>query len=191
VATIEGSAAPDLVGHRFPACRVAVEEACDGELRAVLGAPERRADEPAHPLMAFLVAQRGLGPLDALFALFGAHADDGPMLGEWSVDQTAPLRVGRTYTVRGAVERVERKSGARTGVFDVRAVTARFRAPVLGGDRVVAGGRVVAVRADGALECEIWLDAHRPGAGAPVRALSGTATIDPRAREEAAWPATT
>jgi acyl dehydratase len=62
------------------------------------------------------------------------------------------------------------------GADRIRAMSMRFAANVFAGDRVVAGGRVAAVR-EGLADCEVWLDAFRPGDGDPVRALSGTATV--------------
>jgi acyl dehydratase len=55
----------------------------------------------------------------------------------------------------------------------------RFRSAVFGGERVVAGGEVTAVHADG-VECAVWLDVDRPDG--PVRALTGTARIAPPVR---------
>jgi acyl dehydratase len=51
----------------------------------------------------------------------------------------------------------------------------RFHGNVLAGDRVIAGGRVTAVRADGAVECEVWLDVTGGS-----RVVSGTAVVRPR-----------
>lgn len=62
------------------------------------------------------------------------------------------------------------------GADRIRGMSMRFAANVFAGDRVVAGGRVVTV-ADGLAECEVWLDAFRPGEPAPVRALTGTASV--------------
>ncbi|WP_308282590.1 MaoC/PaaZ C-terminal domain-containing protein [Pseudonocardia nigra] len=62
----------------------------------------------------------------------------------------------------------------------IRAMAMRFAATVFAGDRAIAGGRVSAVReSDGELlaDCEVWLDAFRPGVATAVRALSGTATV--------------
>lgn len=71
----------------------------------------------------------------------------------------------------------------------IRAMSMRFAANVFAGDRVVAGGRVIAV-ADGLADCEVWLDAFRPGEGAPVRALAGTATVVVPDRRPAGRPRT-
>ncbi|MBP2367793.1 hypothetical protein [Pseudonocardia parietis] len=108
-----------LVGHRFPGARYRIDAAAELELREVAGAAPAEGDT-AHPLMVFLVAQGGIGiDLDSLFALCHAGTADGVMLGEWSVEQRAPLRIGAEYLVRGGIDDVVRKSGARAGVFDI------------------------------------------------------------------------
>lgn len=112
------------MGHRFPGGRAVVEPYVDLLVRDVVGAPPPSGDGIAHPTVAFLAAQGGLGvELGELFALFGASAADGPMLGEWSVEFAEPLRVGAGYAVTGVVEARRRTTG-RTGVFDL--VTVRI-----------------------------------------------------------------
>jgi hypothetical protein len=81
--------------------------------------------ETAHPIMAFIAAQRGLGVTVAeLFALFGTDMADGPLLTESTLDLHDDLRPDTEYRVRGTVVSAERKSGRTLGVFDL--VTARF-----------------------------------------------------------------
>lgn len=124
------------VGHRFPGGLARVEPWVDWLMRDVVGSPPAEGGL-AHPLAAFLLAKEGLGiGLEDLFALFGASALDGPMLGEWSADILEPLRIGRDYRVSGEVVSAVRKHGARTGVFDLVTV-----AVTLAGD----DGRVHAV----------------------------------------------
>lgn len=58
----------------------------------------------------------------------------------------------------------------------LRRLSARFTRNVLEGDRVTAGGRVVAVHTEGGrtlVECEVWLDTDERG-----RAVEGTATVE-------------
>lgn len=108
-----------LAGHRFPGGRYRIGPEIDREVREVLGAPAATGDT-AHPLLVFVVAQGGMGiDLDGLFALCGARAADGVMLGEWSVDQRVDLRIGVEYEVRGGIEDVACKTGSRIGPFDV------------------------------------------------------------------------
>lgn len=107
------------IGHRFAGGLATIEPYADWLLRDVVGSPPAQ-DDLAHPLAAFLLATRGLGvDLADLFALFGASAADGPLLGEWSVDVIEPLRVGQAYLVSGQVVGAVRKRGSRVGVFDV------------------------------------------------------------------------
>lgn len=88
---------------------------------AVYSPPE----QAAHPIMAFLVAQRGLGITVAeLFTMFGTEMADGPLLTESTLDLHAELYPGVRYEVRASVVSAVRKSGRTLGVFDL--VTARF-----------------------------------------------------------------
>jgi hypothetical protein len=120
VAVLTEEQAKALAGHRFPGGRARLEAYVDRLLRDVVGAPGPALDGLAHPLMVFLVAQGGVGvELDELFALFHATSADGPMLGEWSMEVTRPLRVDGEYEIRGGVAEVVRKHGARTGAFDI------------------------------------------------------------------------
>lgn len=76
-------------------------------------------DEP-HPIYGFIVAQSGLGiSVAELLELLGSHAEDGPMLGECTIDYHRPLVTGAEYSVRGAVTSAERKTGRTLGTFDV------------------------------------------------------------------------
>lgn len=88
---------------------------------AVYSQPE----QVAHPIMAFVVAQRGLGVTVAeLFEMFGTDMADGPLLTESTLDLRADLHPGVRYEVRGTVVSAVRKSGRTLGAFDL--VTARF-----------------------------------------------------------------
>lgn len=89
----------------------------------------------AHPMYAYYATQTGMRlSLSELFALVHAKDEDGVMLGETRLELRRPLRVGATYAVRGQVVDVTRKSGRRTGTFDVMT----FRLELLddGGDVV-------------------------------------------------------
>lgn len=113
-----------LVGHRMPGGRARIEPYTDWLVRDVVGAPQRApGDDVVHPAVAFLLAQGNVGmELEEVFALFGARSQDGPMLGEWSVDFARPLRTGVDYDVTCTVGQVRRTRGARTGVFDLATV---------------------------------------------------------------------
>jgi hypothetical protein len=45
--------------------------------------------------------------------------DDGPMLGGIEFELTRPIEVDRAYRATGAILGVERKTGRRTGAFDL------------------------------------------------------------------------
>ncbi|MEU7818980.1 hypothetical protein [Pseudonocardia sp. NPDC049154] len=117
------------VGHSMPGGTARVEHYADWLLRDALGAPP---GEPglAHPTFAFLAAQGGVGlSLEEVFAVFGASSADGPMLGEWAVDFAEPLRLDVDYAVTCVVESARRKTGARTGVFDLVTVRIELAGP--------------------------------------------------------------
>ncbi|HVW43992.1 MAG TPA: hypothetical protein VHC18_21840 [Amycolatopsis sp.] len=107
------------IGRRLPGGRFSVEPYEDWLMRDTVLAGH--GDDPAaHPLWAFAGPQAAMGiSIDELFTLCGAKASDGPMLGETDVELLAPLTVEKVYDVRATIVDVQRKSGARTGVFDI------------------------------------------------------------------------
>jgi hypothetical protein len=109
-----------LVGTQFPGGTYTVEPyltwlTCDCVL-----APELAAIGAAHPLLVYMAGQAGIGlSLAELFTLCSATSEDGPMLGEWGMEVNRPIQVGAEYTVVGGIAGVVRKTGKKTGVFDV------------------------------------------------------------------------
>jgi hypothetical protein len=109
-----------LVGARFPGGTYTVESyvnwlTCDCVLAA-----DVIPSGAAHPLLVYMAGQAGIGlSLAELFTLCSATSDDGPMLGEWGMEVNRPIEVGATYSVTGGVTDVVRKTGKKTGVFDV------------------------------------------------------------------------
>lgn len=91
-------------------------------------------------------------------------------MGDRVVNQ-GPTNLGYVHTMLAAW------AGADDRVL---ATSLRFRATVVAGDRVVAGGRVTAVHDDGRVECEVWLDVEGPDRGIGGRAVSGTAVVSVR-----------
>ncbi|WP_214405256.1 MaoC family dehydratase [Pseudonocardia lacus] len=90
---------------------------------------------------------------------------------------SAALGFGRRLVVQGPITLgyVQTMLVAFAGGADrVLGTRARFVGAVYAGERVVAGGQVTEVRADG-VECAVWLDVERPAE--VVRALDGTARI--------------
>lgn len=117
------------VGHRFPGGSVRIEPYVDWLVRDMTGAPPPDDAGVGHPTVAFLAATEGLGAgLEEVFALFGSSSDDGPLLGEWAVDFTQPLRAGVVYDVTAEVSDVRRRTGG-SGTFDLATVTMELAGP--------------------------------------------------------------
>ncbi len=89
---------------------------------AVLGDPE--ADPSVDALWIFTSGLHGMGmDLTEVFASVGCSmTEDGPMLGGIEFELTRPIEVDRTYEASGAILGVERKTGRRTGAFDLMRV---------------------------------------------------------------------
>lgn len=113
-----------LVGTELPGGSYTIEPYRHWLMADAVGAEPTRSGV-ADPMEAFHAAIGGKGlSWDGLFALVGASAEDGPLLGGAELELHRPLEVGATYAVRARVEAAERKQGRRAGVFDV--VTFRF-----------------------------------------------------------------
>lgn len=109
-----------LVGTPFPGGTYTAEPYVNWLTCDCVLAPEIAASGAAHPLLAYMAGQAGIGlSLEELFALCRASSEDGPMLGEWGMEVIHPLQVGAEYTVTGGITDVVRKTGKKTGVFDV------------------------------------------------------------------------
>ncbi|MCZ4078063.1 hypothetical protein O1W68_08945 [Rhodococcus sp. H36-A4] len=77
-------------------------------------------DGASHPTFVFLVATGSMGwTWDELFAVFAATDADGPMFGETDTVVRVPLQTGTTYAVTGEIVSAARKTGKKTGVFDI------------------------------------------------------------------------
>jgi hypothetical protein len=82
----------------------------------------------AHPSVAYLVAMRGTGlRVQEIFELMDATAADGVLLGETQLDLAGTLTPGASYECQGEIVAVERKRGARAGVFDRLTFTVSVR----------------------------------------------------------------
>ncbi|MGE5156334.1 MAG: hypothetical protein ACM3JP_02435 [Betaproteobacteria bacterium] len=109
-----------LVGTRFPGGTYTLEPYVNWLTCDCVLAPELIDAGSAHPLLVYMATQAGLGlSLEELFALFLGSSEDGPMLGEWGMDVHSPVHVGVTYSVSGGIIGVQRKTGKKTGVFDI------------------------------------------------------------------------
>ena len=117
-----------LVGTAFPGGSYTPQPYVNWLTCDCVLAPELTQAADAHPLMVYLSSQAGLGlSLEELFSLCRASSQDGPMLGEWGMQVNAPVRVGTTYTVSGGITAVQRKTGKKTGVFDIVAFELELR----------------------------------------------------------------
>jgi hypothetical protein len=109
-----------LVGTPFPGGTYTVEPYVNWLTCDCVLAPALAAIGAAHPLLVYMAGQAGIGlSLAELFALCRASSEDGPMLGEWGMQLNRPLEVGAEYAVSGGITDVVRKTGKKTGVFDV------------------------------------------------------------------------
>jgi len=126
-----------LVGYAFAGGSYTVEPyehwlTCD----VVLAPPT--FEGVAHPLYVYMAALAGMGlSVDGLFRLCHATAADGPMFGECGTEIIRPLLVGGTYDVQGGITGVVRKTGQRTGTFDI----VSFRLELVDGLGVAAVSR--------------------------------------------------
>jgi acyl dehydratase len=109
-----------LVGTRFPGGTFAPEPYFNWLTCDAVMAPELTGAKSAHPLIVYMATQAGMGlSLEQLFALCRSSSEDGPMLGEWGMEVHRPVRLGSRYTVSGGITGARRKTGKKTGVFDI------------------------------------------------------------------------
>jgi hypothetical protein len=109
-----------LVGTAFPGGTYTVEPYVNWLTCDCVLAPQIATSGAAHPLLVYMAGQAGIGlSLAELFTLCRASSEDGPMLGEWGMQINRPLQVGAEYAVSGGITDVVRKTGKKTGVFDV------------------------------------------------------------------------
>lgn len=123
-----------LAGYRFPGGAVRIPAYENAVLCDVI-LDEAEAGGIANPLYCYLTPGAGMGiSLDALFAIVGASAADGPMHGESELELHEPLLVDTDYRIEGEIIDVVRKRGRKIGAFD----TLRYRLAILQGDTEVA-----------------------------------------------------
>ncbi|WP_214103364.1 hypothetical protein [Acrocarpospora catenulata] len=107
-----------LVGYRLPGGRVRIEPH-----EAWLGHEAMRADPDdgvLDPTWILVAGLRGMGTTIAeLIGLADARVEDGVLFGEVALSQIVPLRPATEYTVAGEVTGLDRRTGRRSGVFDV------------------------------------------------------------------------
>jgi hypothetical protein len=109
-----------LVGQTFPGGTFIPEPYFNWLLCDCLLAPEMINPDSGHPLMLYMATQAGMGiSLQDLFTMFLGKSEDGPMLGEWSMQAYGAVKLGVEYSVTGGIVEVQRKTGKKTGVFDI------------------------------------------------------------------------
>jgi hypothetical protein len=109
-----------LVGQTFPGGTFTPEPYFNWLTIDAVLAPELVKSGAAHPLIVYMATQAGMGlSLQELFDMFLGKSEDGPMLGEWGMEVHSPVQVGTKYTVTGGIVGVQRKTGKKTGVFDI------------------------------------------------------------------------
>jgi hydroxyacyl-ACP dehydratase HTD2-like protein with hotdog domain len=111
-----------LVGHRFPDGQYLIGDERNTALAGAVHTGAAGVPFPpgvAHPVFAHLATHCGMGiGLEDFFALADADLEDGVVFGEGKLTYAGTIRTDQTYTVRSVIDRIERKRGKRTGVFD-------------------------------------------------------------------------
>ncbi|GIU93361.1 MAG: hypothetical protein KatS3mg011_2267 [Acidimicrobiia bacterium] len=107
-----------LVGWRFPGGRTRIPRWESFLLNDVVCGPEL-PEGMVHPAACFHAPLAGIGMGYAeIFALCRAESDDAIRAGEYTFQIRRPLREEVEYWVEGEIVAVERKRGARIGLFD-------------------------------------------------------------------------
>jgi hypothetical protein len=112
-----------LEGRALPGGSFVIEPAENERLCSILqGQPA--ADGAAHPLYSYIATQRAMGiTVGGLFEMFDLSMDAGPMLATTLLEfGRRQLKTATGYEVTGRIQKVERKSGRKLGVFDLVAV---------------------------------------------------------------------
>ncbi|HKX78093.1 MAG TPA: hypothetical protein VJM34_06215 [Novosphingobium sp.] len=97
---------------------------------------EPAKDGTAHPIYYYVATQVAMGQTVAgLCSICDFDVEDGPMMGSSEVHFAIPLRTGESYTVKGEIVGIARKSSRKLGVMDV--LTYRLRLHGREGTRVL------------------------------------------------------
>lgn len=109
-----GALAGRLRGHRLPGGQYSIEVQ-----EALTVARLVQSSHPAHPVFSSIASLKALGvSIDELCALCSFELAAGPMLGEFAVCFSAPLRPGVRYGVCAVIDDLERTQSRRLGVVD-------------------------------------------------------------------------
>jgi hypothetical protein len=111
-----------LEGTALPGGSFMIEPAENERLCSILQCAPAE-DGTAHPLYSYIATQRAMGvTVDGLFEMFDLSMDAGPMLATSLLELAGPLKTSTDYRVTGRIQKVERKTGRKLGVFDLLAV---------------------------------------------------------------------
>lgn len=115
-----------LVGTEFPPGHFEIEP--DAHRIAVTALHLDAWDWPtAHPVYGHMALNGGMGiGREDFFALCGATLRTGALFGRGVITWHGPMLVGHRYTVHARIAAAERKTGRRSGTFDL--VTVRLDA---------------------------------------------------------------
>lgn len=112
-----------LPGTTLPEGSFTITDADEAALAETLGTTAR-TDGTANPSWAYYATQRGIGiSVAGLCELADFDVEDGPMLGAIQLACHAPIRTGVPYRVTGEISSIVRKTGRKTGVFDLMTFT--------------------------------------------------------------------
>ena len=107
------------LGRPFPGGSFVIEP-WEAFLTADAVAADEITQHSVHPIQSYFAALGAAGvTLDEMFAWCLSAASEGPMLGSTRLELSRALEVGVRYVVDGSFLSVERKRGARAGVFDI------------------------------------------------------------------------
>ncbi len=116
--------AAELVGRTLPSGSYELE---GPTVRAFAEAVRSPNPENVHPVLGFVITQRGLGiGLDDLFEMFASSAAAGPLHGRCRLEFHRPIVADERYDVEAVIVGAEDKRGASLG--DFRLVTFRVDA---------------------------------------------------------------
>jgi hypothetical protein len=104
-----------LRGHRLPGGRYEITAADTNIVAQLTGL----TSSVPHPIFASIAALRSLGvSIGDLCALCEFRLDDGPMLGEISLQFFSPMHAGVQYEVSAEIESLDRTVSRRLGILD-------------------------------------------------------------------------
>jgi hypothetical protein len=115
-----------LVGREFPPGDFEIDP--DAHRRAIAALHVGPWDSPtAHPVYGHIALNGGMGiTREDFFALCGSTLRTGALFGRGVITWHQPMLIGSRYTVRSRITSTERKTGRRSGTFDL--VTVRLDA---------------------------------------------------------------